>query len=526
MKPENYPSLQSRRAFIRQAACAAVGTAALSNALRDMRFLNSAVAQSNATGYKALICVFLNGGNDSNNLIIPIDPTEWANYATTRTPVLALPNADGGPATAQALTSLNGQAGYPAADRPYGFHPAMIELARMFNGTNSASVNAGRVATMLNVGTLSYPLTKAQAKANPPIVPKPPQLFSHSDQQIQWQTSIPDKPAISGWGGRIADLLTTPVDINAGGQISMAVTLAGSNKFEVGDVNAAAQYSVTTSGAVNITSGISGARLTTLQSIMNTDKALPDLQLGAYGKVLDHAVAEAGLVNNALAGNATAAWLSNFPTNVTTPNGGATFGSGLMSQMKMVARLIDAGRKIYTGNVSGTGFGMKRQIFFVQVGGYDTHTSQTNNAGATTTDNAKVVIGSQANLLAELSQALDALMKAMTQLPGGSAANDVTAFTVSDFARTFRSNGLGSDHAWGGHQIVVGGAVKGGATYGKYPALVVNGPDDYGGGAWVPTMAVDQYAAELASWFGVDNSNLSTIFPNLGRFGRMSVPFL
>ena len=524
MKPENYSSLKSRRAFLRQATCAAVGTAALSSALRDMRFLNSAVAQSNATGYKALICVFLNGGNDSNNLIIPVDPAEWANYATVRTPVLAIPNANGGPATAQALTSMNGQPGFPAADRPYGFHPAMIELAKMFNQTNNPAVNAGKVATMLNVGTLSYPLTKAQAKANPPVVPKPPQLFSHSDQQIQWQTSIPDKPPISGWGGRIADLLTTPMDVNLGGQISMAVTLAGSNKFEVGDLNAAAQYSVTTSGAVALTSGITGARLTTLQSIMNTDKALPDLQIGAYGKVLDHAVAESGLVSTALAVNASAPWLSYFPTNVTTPNGGATFNSSLMSQMKMVARLIDAGKRNYIpGGGPGTGFGMKRQIFFVQVGGYDTHTSQTNNAGATTTDDAKVVIGSQANLLAELSQSLNALMKAMTDL---GMANEVTAFTVSDFARTFRSNGLGSDHAWGGHQIVVGGAVKGGATYGKFPALVINGADDYGGGAWVPTMAVDQYAAELASWFGVDNANLSTIFPNLGRFGRMSVPFI
>ena len=522
MNPENYSSLKSRRAFIRQAACAAVGTAALSNTLRDLRFVNAAVAQSSVTGYKALICVFLNGGNDANNLIIPTNPAEWASYATARTPVLAIPNADGGPATAQALASLNGQAGFPAIDgHTYGFHPALIEMARSFNQTNIAPYNAAKVAAMLNVGTLSYPLTKAQYSSG--SVPKPPQLFSHSDQQIQWQTSIPDKPPVSGWGGRIADLLTTPVDVNAGGQISMAVTLAGSNKFEVGDINAAAQYSVTTSGAVNITSGISGARLATLQSIMNTDKALPDLQTGAYGKVLDHAVAEAGLVNNALAGNASAPWLGYFPTNITTPNGGSTFGSSLMSQMKMVARLIDAGKKNYTGNVSGTGLGMKRQIFFVQVGGYDTHSGQTNNAGATTTDNTKVILGQQANLLAELSQSLNALMKAMTDL---GMANEVTAFTVSDFARTFRSNGLGSDHAWGGHQIVVGGAVKGGATYGKLPALVVNGPDDAGGGSWIPTMAVDQYAAELASWFGVDNANLPTIFPNLGRFGRMSVPFI
>lgn len=523
MNPENYSSLKSRRAFIRQAACAAVGTAALSNTIRDLRFINAAIAQSSVTGYKALICVFLNGGNDANNLIIPTNPSEWASYANVRTPTLAIPNADGGPATAQALASLNGQPGFPAVDgRSYGFHPAMIELARSFNQTNTPPYNLAKVAAMLNVGTLSYPLTKAQYQSG--SVPKPPQLFSHSDQQVQWQTSIPDRPPISGWGGRIADLLTTPTDVNAGGYVSMAITLAGSNKFEVGDINAAAQYSVTTSGAVNI-SGVTGARLATLQSIMNTDKALPDYQTGAYGKVLDHAVAEAGLVNNALAASATdalAPWRLYFPTNVTTPNGGSTFQSSLMSQMKMVARLIDAGKRNYTGNVSGTGLGMKRQIFFVQVGGYDTHSGQTDNAAGT--DPSKVILGQQANLLAELSQSLNALMKAMTDL---GMVNEVTAFTVSDFARTFPANSAGSsDHGWGGHQIVVGGAVKGGATYGRLPALTVNGPDDTGTGRWIPTMAVDQYAAELASWFGVDNSNLATIFPNLNRFGRMSVPFI
>ena len=291
MNPESYLALKSRRAFIRQAACAAVGTAALSNTLRDLRFINSAIAQSSVTGYKALVCVFLNGGNDGNNLIIPTNPSEWANYAAVRTPVLAIPNAVGGnPATAQALTSMNGQAGFPAADgHTYGFHPALIELANMFNQTNTPPYNAAKVAAMLNVGTLSYPLTKAQYNSG--SVPQPPQLFSHSDQQVQWQTSIPDKPPVSGWGGRMADLLTTPVDVNAGGQISMAITLAGSNNFEVGDQNAAAQYSVTTSGAVAVSSSLTSApsRLPTLQSILNADKVLPDLQIGAYGKVLDHA---------------------------------------------------------------------------------------------------------------------------------------------------------------------------------------------------------------------------------------------
>jgi uncharacterized protein (DUF1501 family) len=320
----------------------------------------------------------------------------------------------------------------------------------------------------------------------------------------------------------MADLLTTPVDVNAGGQISMAITLAGSNLFEVGNRNAAAQYSVSTSGAVNV-SGISGNRFSTLQNILSADKTVRNLQKAAYSQVLEHAVNEAGLVNNALAGNAAAPWLSYFPATVTTPNGGTTFNSGLMSQMQMVARLIDAGSRPYIGNVVGTGLGMKRQVFFVQVGGYDTHSGQTNNAGSTTTNNAAVVIGAHANLLAEISQSINALFKAMTDL---NLANSVTAFTVSDFSRTFPSNGLGSDHGWGGHQIVVGGAVKGGATYGRFPVLAVNGPNDTDTGRWIPTMAVDQYAAVLAQWYGVDNGNLPTIFPNLGRFGPLGAPFL
>jgi uncharacterized protein (DUF1501 family) len=489
----------------------------LSNTVFDLISINKAVAaQTNLTGYKALVCVFMNGGNDANNLIVPVGAADYASYAAIRGPTLALPAPDGTGATLQALTSKNGQVGYPAADgKSYGFNPAMIELAKLFNGTNAT--NQAKCAALLNVGTLSYPLTKAQYSAG--SVPKPPQLFSHSDQQQQWQTSVPDQPQSSGWAGRVGDLFTLPTDQNAGGQISMAISLAGSNLFEVGNQNAAAQYSVSTSGATAISS-VTGSRLGALQNILAVDKLLPDLQTAAYGSVLDHAINEAGIVNTALAGNLTQPFVvNNFPTNVVTPNGGSTFSSSLMSQLKMVARLIDLGSK----SVAAGGLGMKRQVFFVQVGGYDTHTNQTNNTGASSTDNAKVVIGSQANLLAELSQSLNSFFQAMTDL---SLHNSVTAFTVSDFARTFQPNGQGSDHGWGAHHVVVGGAVKGGATYGKLPALTINSIDDTGLGRWIPTTPVDQYAAALASWYGVDSNNLSTIFPNLGRFGPMAVPFI
>ncbi|HSI13402.1 MAG TPA: DUF1501 domain-containing protein [Chthoniobacter sp.] len=512
MKSNYISELQTRRRFLRHAACAAVGTIGMTSILRDMRFMSSALAQSNITDYKALICVFLNGGNDANNMIIPTIPSEWQSYAAARSSVLAIPNTDGGPATALALTSKNGQVGYPANDNhTYGLHPAMPELASLFN--------AGHAATLFNVGTLSYPISKAQYNSG--SVPKPPQLYSHSDQQTQWQTSIPDQPAVSGWGGRLSDLMTTPVNVNSGGQISMAITLAGSNIFEVGNVNAAPQYSVSTGGAVNITN-VSGARLTAMQSLLSGDIASTDLQTSAYASVLSHAINEASIVSTSLGQNASASFLSRFPSSVVTPNGGASFSSSLMNQMKMVARLIDIGSRPYTG-VGSYGLGMKRQIFFIQVGGYDTHTVQTTSATSSNPSNATVVIGAQAQLLAELSQTLNAFSLAMGDM---GLANNVTAFTMSDFGRTFPSNGSGSDHGWGSHHFVVGGAVKGGATYGKLPTLTVNGPDDTGTGRWIPTTSVDQYAATLANWFGVDASNLSMVFPNLGRFASSNLGFI
>ena len=193
------------------------------------------------------------------------------------------------------------------------------------------------------------------------------------------------------------------------------------------------------------------------------------------------------------------------------------------AQLKMVAQVIEAGYR-------PGGMGMKRQVFFVQVGGYDLHTGQTSNAGSSTTNNAKVIIGAQASLFAELSQSINALNNAMLQIGAqyGDAAfpQRVTAFTSSDFGRTLPSNSQGSDHGWGSHHLVFGGAVQGQRTYGNFPALVVGGPDDTSTGRWIPTTAVDQYAATLANWFGVDGTNMSTVFPNLGRFASSNLGFI
>jgi uncharacterized protein (DUF1501 family) len=519
----------SRRNFLQRFGSAALGTTVLARTISELNTLNTAMAAGGPPDdYKALICVFLNGGNDSNNMIIPTIPAEWENYAAIRSPVLAIPNADGGPATALSLNSRNGQNGYPADDyHDYGFHPAMPEMQALFH--------SGVIAPVFNVGTLSFPLTKVQYSTK--SVPRPPQLFSHSDQQTQWQTSLPDQPHTSGWGGRIADLFTA-ANYNLNGGVSMAVTLAGSNIFEVSSSNLAPPYAITTSGAVQLT-GFSGnasngasnlPRRAALNSILATNMGSTNLQTKAYAQILDHSIDQAESLTLALAANASAPWLTRFTNTITTPNGGSTFTSGLMSQMKMVARLIDLGSR----SAASGGLGMRRQIFFIQVGGYDTHTNQTNNQGSTATNAAKVIIGDHANRLADLSQTMNALYQALADIgsPVGSPIgtrllkDSVTAFTASDFSRTFPANGYGSDHGWGGHQFVMGGAVKGGATYGKFPTLAVNGPDDTSTGRWIPTTAVDQYAATIASWFGVDDAGMETVFPNLGRFSTPNLGFL
>jgi len=480
-------SIITRREFIRRAACAAVGTVAMTSAIRDLRFMNAAVAQSNISDYKALVCIFLQGGNDSNNLIIPTIQSEYDSYAAIRTPVLAIPQG-----------SILGTGYTDAAGHGYGLHPACPELLSLFGES--------KLAVLLNTGTLLYPMTRSQYLGG--ILQKPPQLFSHADQVMQWQTSIPDQPATTGWGGRCADLLNS---VQPGAPISFCVSLAGANTLEVGNI--VSQYSVSTSGAISL-QGVTGARLAALTNMLGLNYS--NLQARAYADVAQHSIQTGSLLNNAITNTAGSYWTNPFPTTVTAPLGGTKFNSTLAPQLQMVARLIEAGSRA----AANGGFGMKRQIFFCQVGGFDLHTGQTNYS-SNTPDN--VLVGAHTNLLAELSQSLYAFQRAMEQLGLG---NKVTAFTASDFSRTFPSNGQGTDHGWGSHHLILGGAVKGRKTYGAFPALAVNGPDDTGTGRWIPTTAIDQYFATLATWFGVDNSNLGTIFPNLRRFATNNLGFI
>ena len=514
-KPQS--SLQTRRGFIRQALCAAVGTTALTNTIRDLRFINAAMAQtSGVSDYKALVCIFLNGGNDANNLFIPTLPEEWNNYAAIRTPALAIPTADGSGATALALNSQTNDG------HTYGIHPACPELVALFNG--------GRMATVFNVGTLVYPMTKAEYTTG--TVPRPPQLFSHTDQQVQWQTSIPDRIPLTGWGGRCADLLDQ-YNPHTASSLSMCVSLAGSNTFEVGGV--AQQYNVSSGGVVSLNAALGPstaqtARTTALNNILGIDAIQQNMLTQNYSLALQHALASGSGLSTALNNSPLLSYFTTattYPVNVVVPNAGGTINnSSLSQQLRMVARIIDAG---YRAAAQG-GLGMKRQIFFCQVGGYDTHSGQTNNAGSTTTNNAAVVVGSQASLFAELSQSINNFQNAMIKIGQQYGDADfekrVTSFTASDFGRTLPSNSVGSDHGWGSHHLVVGGGVNGRRTYGKFPALVVGGADDTSTGRWIPTTSVDQFAATMARWFGVDNSMLGTVFPNLGRFSTPDIGFM
>jgi uncharacterized protein (DUF1501 family) len=443
----------TRRTFIRQAACAALGTSGLLNTIFDLRRLSAATISSAAGDYKALVCLFLFGGNDANNVIVPHDTSGYASYAAARG-ALAISQASLLP-----LTLQNGDG------RDFGFHPNLVELQSLFN--------QGKLGIVANVGTLVAPITRAQYLAGGAAVP--PQLFSHADQSVQWQTSVPDQISKTGWGGRLGD---TVKSLNGDSKISLCISIAGTNTFEVG--NTVIPYTVSSNGSVGL-AGFDGSananvRLQAFKDLL----AMPHNNLfeQAFSDTVSRSIAANELLTSALAG--LPALQTVFPA------------TSLSNQLKMVANLIAA----------RTNLGMQRQIFFCSVGGYDTHGDQLNG---------------QANLLTELSQALNAFYAATNEL---GVAQNVTTFTASDFGRTYPTNGTGSDHGWGSHQFVLGGAVQGGRLFGTFPTLAVNGPDDTGQGRWIPTTSVDEFSATLATWFGVSASELSTVLPNIGRFAH------
>ncbi len=490
MNPSKAPNIITRRSFLRDTTRATLGTWAAASTIRDLRLINSAVALEPITGYKALVCLFLAGGNDANNWIVPTDATTYAQYTDIRDN-LAIPSASLLPLH---NVGTSGAQYTDAAGHTYGFHPSCPQLRTLFG--------EDKLAVLFNVGTLVRPTTRAQYTGSNTKFYQPPQLFSHSDQVTQWQTSIPDQPPTTGWGGRVADLINATA--NPSGQISMSVSLNGANTFEAG--NLISQYHVSTSGAVTMSS-VAGSRLKTIQDILAV--ADTNLQRTAYASVTNNAIETGELLNAKIAATAMASdnppgtwvWTTPFPT------------SSLGSQLKMIARIIQAR--------GPTAFDMLRQVFYCSAGGYDTHTSQVLVNGV---NNPVNPAGAHYGLLKDVNDCVFAFQRAMVQL---GVDNQVTLFTASDFSRTLPTNSQGSDHGWGSHHIIVGAAVAGGQTYGKLPTFAINGPDDTGLGRWIPTLAVDQYSATLAKWYGVSSgSEMQAIFPNLTRFSTPDLGFM
>ncbi|MBY0505411.1 MAG: DUF1501 domain-containing protein [Bryobacteraceae bacterium] len=440
---------KNRRDFLKKIAC--LGAAGVGSQVTRLGVMN-AQAQS-TSNYKALVCVFLFGGNDSNNMIVPLDSARYAQYQTMRT-ALALPQ----------------NALLPAAASSYGFHPSMTNIQRLYT--------QNRAAMVLNVGTLVGPTTKTSLQNG---AQRPRNLGSHDDQTQQWQTSDP-MGGVSGWGGRV----NVRIQNQNTGTIPPGIALnGGNNVFLSAPGTVPANFSNSSSlGLYAFGNGnASTARRNTLQRVITFDSGMQ--LVGTANGVLGASIRTAQEFNAALAS-------APAPT-VAFPN------TGLANQLSQALRLI---------SVRGS-LGMNRQIFFVGVGGYDNHENQ---------------LGTHANLLATVDGAINAFFANVEAL---GLMNNVTLFTESEFNRTGNVNSQnGSDHAWGGHHLVFGGAVNPG-VYGTFPTLVLRGPDDSGErGNWIPTTGLDQYAATFGSWFGVSDADLRLIFPNLSRFTPQKLDFL
>jgi uncharacterized protein (DUF1501 family) len=454
----------SRRTFFRQAGCAGMSALPLLNTLLNLRLIEGVAAAStpSASDYRALVCVLLAGGNDSFNMLVPQEPSAYATYQASRSN-LAL--------AANQILPIN-----PIGLPPFGVHYLMPELANLFE--------TGKAAFIANVGSLIEPVqNRSQVKQN--LRRLPLGLYSHSDQVEQWQTSVPHARSGTGWAGRKADLLK---ELNANQTVPMNISLDGSNVFQTG--HAGAEYSITPDGAVGLNNYSAGWQQ--YQDLQNALSSAVDNQLTQqYSNLLCQTFntrkRQALDAYNVFA-TATSAPL---PDAIVFP---VTY---LGKRLQMIARTIQ-GR---------AGIGAARQTFFVQWGGWDAHST---------------VLEDQAIMLPELSAAVGAFQAAMVAL---GVADQVTLFTASDFGRTLTSNSRGSDHAWGGNQFVVGGAVKGRKIYGAYPSLAINpdsGPEvnplDTGRGRFIPTTSCDEFFAELALWMGVNKSDLPSVFPNIGNF--------
>jgi uncharacterized protein (DUF1501 family) len=448
------PRSLSRRGFLGQANCALISGLPIMNTLLNLRLAGSAAAQGAPGDYKALVCLFLSGGNDSFNMLAPRGAA-WQEYSAIRQ-TIALPENQ--------LLPIN-----PIVDpgRPLGLHPALPGLQQLFE--------SGKLAFVANVGTLVDHVTKAQYNASESL---PLGLFSHSDQIEQWQTSIPDARGGIGWGGRMADLLKS---LNDEDRFSMNISLDGSNLWQAG--NTIAEYAIRETGADSMF-GYNSAYAAG-QSLMQIRSAALDSQMAVeYQNIFQKSFSKSK--KDAI--NAYDAFTA--ATNVTLPASVTWPSTRLADQLKMVAKTI-AGR---------AGLGMRRNTFFVNYGGFDHHSG---------------LLANQASMLPVVNGAVKAFYDTMVAL---GAENEVVLYSASDFGRTLTSNSQGSDHAWGGNHFVMGGQVKGKKIYGTYPDLYQDNPLDVGRGRLIPTTSVDLFFSEMALWLGVEKSNLPLVLPNIDRF--------
>lgn len=422
--------------------------------------LGEAVAGETVNDYKALVCVFLYGANDHGNTYVPYDASNYASYTSIRA----------GLATARdRLLPLSPTVALPSGMQ-MAFAPEWTGLKHLFD--------TGKLGVQLNVGPLMVPTSLAQYQAK--SVPLPPKLFSHNDQQSVWQSSLAEG-ATTGWGGRIGDLFLS----NNSSSTFTCMNVSGNAVFMSGQQ--AVAYQVSSTGAVKLRATTSNAFGSSAVS-----KALQTLTQNStsghsfeyeHATIMKRAVEAEQLLTSAL--TASSVLTTTFNAN-----------NSLATQLQMVAKTIAARQTL----------GTKRQVFFVSLGGFDLH------------DN---LLDQHPELLTAVSEAMSAFYAATVEL---GVANMVTTFTASDFGRTLTSNGDGSDHGWGSHHVVMGGAVSGKRFYGTLPVTAVNGPDDVGQGRLLPTTSVDQFGAALATWFGVPTHEMATVFPNIRHFNQGTLP--
>ncbi len=439
----------NRREFLRRSLLLA-GSASIMTTLGRFQIASALAADAKpADDYRALVCVFLYGGNDSFNMLIPNDPSGYQTYSDTRRSFAV---------AAESLLPLSGT--------DFALHPATPEIQSLFS--------SGEVALVANTGPLIVPTTRAQYLAQ--SVPLPPHLFSHSDQQNHWMAVNPGSTENSGWAGRVAELMDSNWNISP---LAMNISTTGSNILQISPT--AAPYVLGDEGANELLSTwdetLDANLKASFSSLMTQSASAKNLLVQEYANRHTRAMELARTVNAALA--AGPAITTNFDEN-----------NGLAKQLKLVLRMMSVQQEL----------GASRQVFFVAGGGWDTHDAQ---------------LSTHPNLLSGLSQALAQFQSGLNEL---GMEQQVTTFTESEFGRTLTSNGDGTDHGWGGNQIVMGGAVNGGAIYGNYPILAVDGPDDADFGRIIPTTAVETLSAELAGWLGLPQSEMATVFPNLHQF--------